>query len=305
MYTGMYTSMYRRLRIAFSSKSMNWNLKYGEIPDPLVPDPLAQTYIYIILHIVINYLKHMNLYMLQTRARTTREDRGQARATQQTHAGARARVHKEPNSARARARVCEESSSARAGAQETKPWARKRATQQRRTRAQVRAQHTVSLFARAETLFVHERRSTRARARFCSRAMCARLLLLARLARACLFARALARALATCPKMLARSRCAPRSCRGSTYELICFEWSQIIYIYIHTHLWHTSNFRGVWQKKWDKHQDMICWQPEATWSWKVWKNTCRMWSQEQTLRWMMPQYVILIDYMSVPATLVS
>ena len=46
----------------------------------------------------------MNLYMLQTRARTTHEDKGHTRETQQTHARARARVHKEPNSARASTR---------------------------------------------------------------------------------------------------------------------------------------------------------------------------------------------------------
>ena len=45
----------------------------------------------------------MNLNMLQTRAGTTHEDREHARATQQTHARARARARKEPTSARSSA----------------------------------------------------------------------------------------------------------------------------------------------------------------------------------------------------------
>ena len=61
-------------------------------------------------------------------------------------------------------------------------------------------------------------RAPRARTSFCSRTSRAHVFLLA-----CSRARLL-----TCPKMLARSRCAPRSCRGPTYELICFEWSQYI-----------------------------------------------------------------------------
>ena len=191
--------------------------------------------------------------MLQTRARTTHEDRGHARATQQTHARACARVHKEPNAAHASARGSKQCP--REGAQETKPWARKRATQQRRARA--RTAHgelvcargdlmsaylpvrwaCVSLFAREVYLCANVEERPRARARLCVRAPCSRAssFLLARHLRAPLVARAprartsfCSRArtcLPTCPKMLARSRCASRGCRGSTYELICFEWS--------------------------------------------------------------------------------
>ena len=78
--------------------------------------------------------------MLQTRARTTHENRGHARATQQTHARARARVHKEPNDARANARGIKQCARARA------------LTRNQTMGVHARARHTVSLFARAETL---------------------------------------------------------------------------------------------------------------------------------------------------------
>ena len=198
----------------------------------------------IYIYILWLFKTYEPVYAPNTRQNHARGQGTRARDTTDTCASARKCTRNQ--TARAR-----ESSSARAGAQETKPWARKRATQQRHARAHARARHTVSLFARAETLcklicpfgelmwayfpakwaYVCERRSTP----LCVRAPCSRAssFLLARHVRASLVARApRARSLRTCPKMLARPRCAPRSCRGSTYELICFEWSQYIYIYV-------------------------------------------------------------------------